>query len=242
MEIGVIKFGGSSLGSPQARSRVVQILKSLCTDRKVIAVVSAMGRYPAPYATDTLMSLAEGLTARQQDQLISVGELISTLKMHSLCRHCGICSAPLNTRQLGIITDDHYGQAQVLEVRTETLRQTLRQADCVIVPGFQGMTKDQEITTLGRGGSDYTAMLIAAALNVKEVRIITDVDGIYDRDPKQDPQAQRFDRIDYDRLLELIDQGAQVMQRQSIEYARQHQLRVWVGSLMNPGKGTWIGA
>lgn len=104
------------------------------------------------------------------------------------------------------------------------------------------MTKDQEITTLGRGGSDYTAMLIAAALNLKEVHIVTDVDGIYNQDPKQDPQAQRFDRIDYDRLLELIDQGAQVMQRQSIEYARQHQLRVWVGSLMNPGKGTWIGA
>lgn len=206
----------------------------------MIAVVSAMGRYPDPYATDTLMSLAKYLTPQQRDRLVSAGEMISTLILNSLCRQNGVLSDTLSTQELGIITNDHYGEAEVLTVTTGKLLEKLDHCDCLIVPGYQGITLDHEITTLGRGGSDYTAMLLAQALGLEDVYILTDVSGIYDRDPKVYPDARHWDEIDYDQMLRMIDAGARVMQRQSILFAREHQLRVWVGSSLQIGKGTWI--
>ena len=240
MEICVIKFGGTALKEEAARNRAVRLLRRLIPEMKVIAVVSAMGRYPDPYATDTLMSLAKYLTPQQRDRLVSAGEMISTLVINSLCRQNGILSDTLSTQELGIITNDHYGEAEVLTVTTGKLLEKLDHCDCLIVPGYQGITLDHEITTLGRGGSDYTAMLLAQALGLEDVYILTDVSGIYEADPKQNPDARHWDEIDYDQMLKMIDAGARVMQRQSILFAREHQLRVWVGSSLQVGKGTWI--
>lgn len=240
MEICIIKFGGTSLKDEASRLKAVQHIRRLIPEMKVIAVVSAMGRYPEPYATDTLMSLAKYLTPMQRDRLVSSGEMISTLVMNSLCRANGIVSDTLSTEQLGIITNDHYGEAEVLTVTTGKLLEKLDYCDCLIVPGYQGITLDHEITTLGRGGSDYTAMLLAQAVGLREVYILTDVSGIYDRDPKKNTGAVRLETISYDRMLDMIENGAQVMQRQSILFARQHQLRVWVGSSLETNKGTWI--
>ena len=230
MEICVIKFGGTSLKEEAARNRAVRLIRRLIPEMKVIAVVSAMGRYPDPYATDTLMSLAKYLTPQQRDRLVSAGEMISTL----------VISDTLSTQELGIITYDHYGEAEVLTVTTGKLLEKLDHCDCLIVPGYQGITLDHEITTLGRGGSDYTAMLLAQALGLKDVYILTDVSGIYDADPKLNPEARHWDKVDYDQMLHMIDAGARVMQRQSILFAREHRLRVWVGSSLQVGKGTWI--
>ena len=222
MEICVIKFGGTSLKEEAARNRAVRLIRRLIPEMKVIAVVSAMGRYPDPYATDTLMSLAKYLTPQQRDRLVSAGEMISTLVINSLCRQNGILSDTLSTQELG------------------KLLEKLDHCDCLIVPGYQGIPLDHEITTLGRGGSDYTAMLLAQALGLKDVYILTDVSGIYDADPKLNPEARHWDKVDYDQMLHMIDAGARVMQRQSILFAREHRLRVWVGSSLQVGKGTWI--
>ncbi|MFR0978216.1 MAG: aspartate kinase [Holdemania filiformis] len=236
MEICVIKFGGTSLKEEAARNRAVRLIRRLIPEMKVIAVVSAMGRYPDPYATDTLMSLAKYLTPQQRDRLVSAGEMISTLVINSLCRQNGILSDTLSTQELGIITNDHYGEAEVLTVTTGKLLEKLDHCDCLIVPGYQGITLDHEITTLGRGGSDCTAMLLAQALGLEDVYILTDVSGIYEADPKQNPDARHWDEIDYDQMLKMIDAGARVMQRQSILFAREHQLRVWVGYHCKSGK------
>ena len=125
MEICVIKFGGTSLKEEAARNRAVRLIRRLIPEMKVIAVVSAMGRYPDPYATDTLMSLAKYLTPQQRDRLVSAGEMISTLVINSLCRQNGILSDTLSTQELGIITNDHYGEAEVLTVTTGKLLEKL---------------------------------------------------------------------------------------------------------------------
>lgn len=242
MEICVMKFGGTSLQDAKTRQKAVRLITSQIPAKKVVVIVSAMGRYPDPYATDTLMSLAKYFTPMQRDRLISAGEMISTIVMNSELTQAGIATEALSIQQLGIITDDDYGQAQVLGVAMEKVKEKLQVCDCLVVPGFQGITLQHETTTLGRGGSDYTAMLIAHALKVNEVLIMTDVDGIYDQDPKMNPQAKRFESISLARMIQLVDEGAKVMQKRSLEYVMTHPMRIWVGSSLSGQEGTWIEA
>ena len=235
----IIKFGGTSLQTQQARERAVSQIYSLCEKDRVVVVVSAMGRFPDPYATDTLLSLAEELDPWQRDLLMSAGEMVSTMVMTSLCRKRGIRCDAVSALQLGIFTDDQFNDAHVLAVTPEILLDRLKRSRCVVVPGFQGVTVRAEVTTLGRGGSDYTAILLAKALGVGEVVLVTDVDGIYDHDPKTDPHARRYAWITPEQMLKLIDQGARVLMRRCVEEAQENGIRIWVGKSIYDC-GTWV--
>ena len=157
----LLKFGGTSLASRDARANVVEIIQQVSREAKVVVVVSAMGRYDDAYATDTLASLiSDFVSSQEKDRLLSIGEIISSIVLCDELKARGLQATSLSVQKTGILTDDHYGNADVLKVDCTHLREALQQTDIVVVPGFQGMTEEAEVATLGRGGSDYTAVLL----------------------------------------------------------------------------------
>lgn len=242
MKTVIYKFGGTSMADTSSRKFVLgHINRSLKEGNKVIAIVSAMGRAPSPYATDTLASLAKLMNDKEKDRLISIGEIISTVVIGSELKENKIDHVVLSNRELGIITDDNFTNASVIALNTSILKEMNYHYDVVVAPGFQGMTLNHEITTLGRGGSDLTAMLIATALNIKEVSIFTDVDGVYSNDPKLDYLAYKLDKIDYDHMNLLIKKGANVMNGKSVEWAQAHDIEIHVRNTWTQKPGTLIG-
>src|SRR5690606_33561545 len=199
----VQKFGGSSLAAPEGREaaarRVVQAVRE---GARPVVVVSALGRRGDPYATDTLLGLVgagqPGLPARELDLLLSCGEQVSAAVMCAVLRRMGLDATALTGGQAGIITDAHYGDARILRVDPEPLRSLLERGRVPVVAGFQGMTEQGEITTLGRGGSDTTAAALAAAVGAEVIDIYTDVDGVYTADPRLVPEARTMVTITYD--------------------------------------------
>ncbi len=241
MKINVIKFGGSSLkDSISIETAVARVLEHLQSADAVVVVVSAMGRFPCCYATDTLASQATHLSSKDKDRLMSLGETISSLVFLNCCKAHSINACALSIKETGIITDDCFQKGHVMHVCTNGLCHALKEYEVIIIPGFTGTSLTGNTVTLGRGGSDYSAFLVAKALNVPFVSIYTDVEGVYNEDPKTSADAKLYTTMSCDELLELIENGARVMQKESVLYARKNQISFEVKSTFDGKKGTIV--
>ena len=206
----------------------------------VVAVVSARGD-----TTDELIELAKEISenppAREMDMLLSTGERISAALVAMAIHELGYDAISLTGSQAGIVTDTAHTKAKILDIRPHRIRKALDEGKIVLVAGFQGVSTDQDVTTLGRGGSDTTAVALAAALGAEACVIFTDVDGIYTTDPRIVPEARKLDFISNDEMLELTASGAKVMMLRSIEVARRFDVPLWVRSSFTDAPGTLIG-
>ncbi|MDO8136998.1 MAG: aspartate kinase [Candidatus Brocadiales bacterium] len=236
----VQKFGGTSVADAQrikgAAQRVVQTYRE---GNQVVVVVSARGQ-----TTDELFSLAHEITdnpaARELDMLVSTGEQVSIALMAMAIHAMGYEAISFTGAQVGIVTDSHHTKARILTINTKKIKEELNKGRIVVVAGYQGVDAYNNITTLGRGGSDATAVALAALLKADLCDIFTDVDGIYTADPRIVPQARKLDRISYDELLELASLGAQVMQARSIEFAKKYNVPLRVRPSFNNSAGTIV--
>jgi aspartate kinase len=236
----VMKFGGSSVGDPQKLKDVAaRIVAARADGSRVVAVLSAMGD-----TTDELVRLAYEISAhpkpRELDMLISVGERISCALAAMAIHDLGHEAISLTGSQAGIVTDTVHGKAKIVDVRARRIHEALDEDNIVLVAGFQGVSTSLDITTLGRGGSDTTAVALAAALGAEVCEIYTDVDGVYTADPRIVPGARKLHALSYDEMLEMASSGARVMATRSIEVARSHNVRLHVRSTFAESDGTWI--
>ena len=236
----VMKFGGSSVGDPQKLKDVAaRIVAARCEGTRVVAVLSAMGN-----TTDDLVRLAYEISARPKprelDMLISVGERISCALAAMAIHDLGHEAISLTGSQAGIVTDTVHGKAKIVDVRARRIHEALDEERIVLVAGFQGVSTALDITTLGRGGSDTTAVALAAALGAEVCEIYTDVEGIFTADPRIVPEARKLHSVSYDEMLEMACSGARVMATRSIEVARSHNVRLHVRSTFAERDGTWI--
>ena len=248
MRIIVQKFGGLLLGSKEGRRRVAErIVQSTADGMHVVAVASAIGREGDPYATDTLMTLlreaadaAGDADPRTLDLLLSTGELISTALMAHLLVHSGCPAVALTGAQAGILTTDEFNDARILSIDPTLIRRYLEQGYVPVVAGFQGVTRDGEITTLGRGGSDTTAVAIGAAVGADLVEIFKDVEGIMTADPKFVPEARPIRLITYDEVSQMAALGARVLHPRAADIGREHDVRLVIKRLGSGNGGTTI--
>ncbi|MBE3553681.1 MAG: aspartate kinase [Thermicanus sp.] len=243
MGILVQKFGGTSLTDHERRERALfHIRKGKEKGYDLVVVVSAMGRKGDPYATDTLLSLLEDgeIPPREKDLLMSTGEVISAAVMSGALWKEGLPNTILLGGQAGIMTNDRFGNALITDLRPERVRKELEEGKIVIVPGFQGMTLDGEITTLGRGGSDTTATAIGVALGAEYVDIFTDVEGIMTADPRIVREARPIDVMTYTEVANLAHLGAKVIHPRAVEIAMQKNIPIRVRSTFGEGEGTLI--
>jgi aspartate kinase len=205
----------------------------------VVAVLSAMGQ-----TTDDLVDLANQISDRPKpralDMLISVGERITCALAEMAIEDLGRRAISLTGSQAGIVTDTVHGKAKIVEIRARRIHEALDQDAIVLVAGFQGVSTELDITTLGRGGSDTTAVALAAALGAEACEIYTDVEGVYTADPRLVPEARKLHAVSYDEMLELAASGAKVLQLRAVEFARNHGVRLHVRSTFTPADGTWI--
>ena len=237
----VQKYGGTSLGDAEkirtAASRVAALSQQ---GHWVVAVVSAQGD-----TTDLLIEKAADInrrgSSREMDAYLAAGEQMSAGLMAMAIGALGYPAVSLTGWQAGIETDGIHGNAQILEIRCDRILKELGSGKIVVVSGFQGLDADGDITTLGRGGSDTTAVALAAWLHADKCQIFTDVDGVYNRDPRLYPDATRFGRISYEKMLALVENGAQVLHNRSVEFARKHGIVVEVLSAFTGSPGTLVG-
>ena len=235
----VQKYGGSSLAdADKIRNVAERIARSKDAGNSVVAVVSAMGD-----TTDDLIDLANEVTerpdAREMDVLLSTGELVSCTLMAMALRAMGYESVSLSGAQAGIRTDSSYGRARIAGVSPERIISEVDKGNIVIVAGFQGITEDMDITTLGRGGSDTTAVAIAAGVEADRCEVYTDVDGIYTADPRLVPKARKLNEVGFEEMLELASYGAKMNPR-SIEMGMHYNVPVLVASSFSDAAGTLI--
>lgn len=237
----VMKFGGTSVADATCMKRVAnRIVDARRLGHPVVAVVSARGD-----TTDELIEMAREISdnppAREMDMLLSTGERISAALVAMAIQELGYEAISLTGSQAGIVTDTAHTKAKILDIRPHRILKALEEDKIVLVAGFQGVSTDQDVTTLGRGGSDTTAVALAAALGAEACMIFTDVDGIYTTDPRVVPEARKLDFISNDEMLELTASGAKVMMLRSIEVARRFDVPLWVRSSFTDTPGTLIG-
>ncbi len=240
MALIVQKYGGTSVGSAE-RLRLVaeRVVRAAAGGSSVCVVVSAMGD-----TTDELVELAAQITpnphARELDMLLTAGERISMALLSMAIIELGRDAISFTGSQAGIVTDTTHGKAKIVEVRARRVHEALEQGNIVIVAGFQGVSTDANVTTLGRGGSDATAVALAAALDADACEIYTDVDGVYTADPRIVPAARKLLELSYEEMLELSASGAKVLMLRSVEFARNHGVTLHVRSSFNENEGTWV--
>jgi aspartate kinase len=237
----VMKFGGTSVAGPERIKGVAQRLVGAHeAGNRVVGVLSAMGD-----TTDELLDLAQQVSSRpdprELDMLISVGERISCALAAMAIVDLGHEAISLTGSQAGIVTDTVHGKAKIVEVRAKRIHDALDAGRIVLVAGFQGISNESfDVTTLGRGGSDTTAVALAAALGADTCEIYTDVTGVFSADPRIVPDARKLHVLSYDEMLEMAASGARVLQLRSVEFARNHGVRLHVGSTFADEEGTWI--
>lgn len=239
----VQKFGGTATRSPNSRKQIYHhIKKALDKNQKVVVVVSAMGRYDDPYATDTLFSIVnkEQLNPMELDRLVSIGETISTLVIKSELSKMGYQVETIDSLELGITTDNEYQNALIKEIDGTDILKKLEVADIVICPGFQGVSKEGKVSTLGRGGSDLSAVAIGVAVEAKEVEIYSDVNGIYTADPRIVPDAIKLKAIRYAEMLELASHGAKVLNHRCVQLAANYNITIHSRSTFMDEVGTYV--
>ena len=233
MGIIVQKFGGTSVADAQKIHNVANaVIREKENGNDVIVVVSAMG-----HTTDHLIKLAKEVTAnpdsRELDMLLSTGEQVSIALLAMAIQSKGYKAISMNGQQVGIITENIHSKARIVDIKTEKLKKFLKEGNIIVVAGFQGVTSEGEITTLGRGGSDTSAVAIAAALNAERCDIYTDVEGVYATDPRIVPNIQKTETISYEEMLELARVGANVLHPRSVETAKQFNVPLRVRSSFN---------
>ncbi len=226
----VQKFGGTSVADTEKIKHVADvILQEKSNGNDVVVVVSAMG-----HTTDHLVKLAHEInpnpSARELDMLMSTGECVSMSLLTMALQAKGYKAISFNATQIGIITENVHTKARIIDIKTDRLNKSLEQGYIIVIAGFQGVTEEGEITTLGRGGSDTSAVAIASALDAKRCDIYTDVEGVYTTDPRVVPNASRLDEISYDEMLELAHAGANVLHPRSVETAKQYSMPLRVRS------------
>jgi aspartate kinase len=236
----VQKFGGTSVAdSDKILAAARRAIRAHQNGFRVLVVVSARG-----HTTDELIELAKEITerppAREMDMLLSTGEQVSVALMAMAIQALGVPAISFTGAQIGIVTDSFHTKARIRNISTERMAQALDEGKIVIVAGFQGVDENYNITTLGRGGSDTTAVALAAVLGADACEIYTDVDGVYTTDPRVVPEARKIDRISYDEMLELASLGAGVMHSRSIEFAKKYGVPIHVRSSFSDAEGTWI--
>ena len=237
----VQKYGGTSLADGEkllaAAGRAVSLARQ---GHQIVMVVSAQG-----HTTDELIEKAKTVNSRgsrrEMDALLAVGEQLSAALMAMAIGSLGQSAVSLTGWQAGIQTDDVHGNARILGLGDRRIHRELEKGRIVVVAGFQGLNALGDVTTLGRGGSDTTAVALAAFLEADKCQIFTDVDGVYDRDPRKHADATRFDRISYGKMLSLIADGAQVLHDRSVELAQEHGISVEVLSAFTGAPGTLVG-
>jgi aspartate kinase len=240
MPIVVQKYGGTSVGTVERIQTVAdRVVRTREAGHDVIVVVSAMGE-----TTDDLARMAQEISdqpdPRELDMLLTSGERITMALLGIALIARGCRAASYTGSQAGIITDTRHGAAKIQEIRPKRILEALDAGNVVILAGFQGLSSDLEITTLGRGGSDLTAVAMAGAVGAEACEIYTDVDGVYTADPRLVPAAGRIDAITYDEMLELAAAGAKVLQPRSVEVARRNGTRLHVLSTFGDAEGTWV--
>ena len=237
----VMKFGGTSVADPEKLKNVARrLVAGREAGSRVVAVLSAMGS-----TTDELLDLARQISKRPEprelDMLISVGERISCALAAMAIHDLGHEAISLTGSQAGIVTDTVHGKAKIVDVRARRIHEALDQDKIVLVAGFQGVSADsRDVTTLGRGGSDTTAVALAAALGAQVCEVYTDVDGVYTADPRLVPNARKLEVLSFEEMLEMASSGARVMATRSIEVARSHNVKLHVRSTFSDAEGTWI--
>jgi aspartate kinase len=241
MALVVQKYGGSSVGDAEKIKRVAQrIVDARRAGHDVVVVVSAMGD-----TTDDLLDLAQQVSPlpppRELDMLLTSGERISMALLAMAIANLGASARSFTGSQAGVITDSVHGRARIIDVTPGRITEALTAGHIAIVAGFQGVSQDtKDITTLGRGGSDTTAVALAAALDAEVCEIYTDVDGIFTADPRIVPNAKHIPRISYEEMLEMAACGAKVLHLRSVEYARRHGLPIHVRSSFSQREGTYV--
>jgi aspartate kinase len=241
MSIVVQKYGGSSLSDAAAITRVAQrIVEAKQQGHDVVGAVSAMGD-----STDELLDLANEVSplppARELDMLLTAGERISMALVAMAISDLGFTARSFTGSQAGVITDSTHGRAKIIDVTPGRITQAIDDGHIVIVAGFQGVSQDtKEITTLGRGGTDTTAVALAAALGAEVCEIYTDVDGVFTADPRLVPVARKLDRLSTEEMLEMAASGAKILHLRCVEYARRYDIPVHVRSSFSHKEGTWI--
>ncbi len=240
MSLIVQKFGGTSVANV---SRIKQVAKKVASvfdsGTKVVVVVSALGD-----TTDRLIEMAHQISAapslRELDMLLSTGEQVSAALLSMALQSLGYQAISLNAIQAGIKTDRVHTKARLLEIDTERIERELKEGKIVVITGFQGVTDEEDITTLGRGGSDLTAIALAATLKADLCEIYTDVEGVFTADPRIVPRARLLKKISYEEMLEMAATGARVMQTRAVEYARNFKVKILVKSSFGESDGTLI--
>lgn len=240
MSIVVQKYGGSSVADPERIFNVARrVARTHDSGKQVVVVISAMGD-----TTDDLIALAHKITdqpdSREMDMLLSTGEIVSAALLAMALHKLGYKAISLSGRQAGIQTDNSFSKAKILKVESDRIVHELNRGNIVIVAGFQGITGESDITTLGRGGSDTTAVALAISLKAMACERYTDVDGIYTADPRICPEARKLKDITYDEMLELTSSGSKAMHYRAVELAGVYNMPVLVASSFNENPGTLI--
>lgn len=240
MALIVQKFGGTSVADPDRMRAVAEhVAFTRRHGNDVVVVVSAMGK-----TTDNLISLASQVsntrTGREMDMLLTTGERMSAALVCMALHELGIDAISFTGSQVGIITDNVHGKAKILEVKGDRVRAALAAGKVCVIAGFQGVSTDKEITTLGRGASDLTASALAKALNADACEIYTDVTGVFTADPRIVPQARKLAHVNFDEMLEMAGAGSKVLALRSVEFARNHNVPLHVRSSFTWEQGTWV--
>jgi aspartate kinase len=240
MALIVQKFGGTSVGdADRIRAVADHVARTRAAGNDVVVVVSAMGKF-----TDDLLRLADDVSPtrppRELDMLLTAGERISMALVSMALGACGVESASFTGSQAGIITDTDHTRAKILEMRPDRIREALDTGLVPVVAGFQGVSTDRDVTTLGRGGSDVTAVALAAALKADVCEIYTDVTGVFSADPRVVVEARRIAKVSFDEMMEIAATGGRVLMLRSVEYARRHGVPLHVRSSFTWEPGTWI--
>ena len=233
----VHKYGGTSLGDDTRIQKAADTVAALAAEgHEMIVVVSAQGD-----TTDALLADAADADCRERDAYIAVGELLSAGKMVMALKKAGCPALSLAGWQAGIVTDGVYGNARILYISGHRIRKELAKGNVVVVAGFQGIGENGDVTTLGRGGSDTTAVALAAYLQADMCRIFTDVDGVYDKDPRKFPEAVKYAAISWDTMLALTQSGAQVLHDRCVTLAKETGVIIEVLSAFRDVPGTLVG-
>jgi len=240
MALVVQKYGGTSVGSVELITNVARrVVAAKLRGDDLVVVVSAMAG-----ETNRLVALAQQICdmpdERERDVLLASGEQVSTALLALAIKSMGYKSRSFLAHQMRIRTDNAYGKARIKSIDASRVRQSLRDGEIVVVAGFQGVDEDDNITTLGRGGSDTSAVAVAAALNADSCEIYTDVDGVYTTDPNLCPAARKIDRISYEEMIEMASMGAKVLQIRSVELGMKFKVPIHVRSSFNDAEGTWV--
>jgi aspartate kinase len=241
MALVVQKFGGTSLAdADRIRKVACRVVETYRAGNNVVVVVSAMGK-----STDELVDLATQITdtphPREMDMLLTAGERISMALVAMAIEAHGVPAVSFTGSQAGILTTADHGRAEILDIRAFRVQESLDQGKVAIVAGFQGVSPDsKDVTTLGRGGSDATAVALAASLGADLCEIYTDVDGVFTADPRVEPEARKLDELTFEEMLELANAGAGVLMPRSVEFGIRYNIPIHVRSSFHDGEGTWV--